>query len=64
MAAPARLPINAITKPSSVNTRKICERVAPMLFNIPICFDFRRTDTISTEAIANDEAIRLKAEIR
>ena len=64
MEAPAILPVNAITNPSSVNTRNICERVAPMLFNMPICFDFRSTDTINTEAIANDEAIRLKPEIR
>ena len=35
-----------------------------MLFRIPICLDFCRTDTISTDAIANDDAIRLKVEIR
>src|SRR5262245_57420168 len=35
-----------------------------MLFRMPICFDFCSTDTISTDAIANEDAIRLKAEIR
>src|SRR5215475_3632909 len=64
ITAPAILPAKAIASPSSVNTRNICDRFAPMLFNIPICFDFRKTETISTEAIAKDEAIRLKAEIR
>src|SRR5215471_5437621 len=62
--APLTLPAIAIASPSIVNTRRIWDRVAPMLFRIPICFDVCSTDTISTDAIANEDAIRLKVEIR
>ena len=46
-----------------MKTRSICRRRAPILLRMPICFDFWRTDTTRTDAIAKDEASRLHAEM-